>query len=428
MTLEDRYRRLLRWYPRSWRAELEEVMLGTLLDAAEHRGDARPRPAEAWSLRVNGAGERLTARSAVACAIAAVLLTATTTVMLFSGATAPVGAMLTSLGAGTAVSFAVVGLLRSIRAVSPAGAVSALAAAVPAWALAALAGAAWSIGFDRADAGAPPTPFTASFPLLLACGWAAGAIATAIVAAGVLSGLPRLARWTVAALVAAVTPLVLGPTVTSGMSGVLLSCTVLIIATLRMRGPASPREARMPAVPLAASARRWSMALTLLALVAATAGAAFALFGSHWTASVDGTRAMQLGLGAGQLALIPLALLLVVHGGRRGIEAVAVLGAGAALIAIGAAWYAAGNLTGASGTGDVPWVALSIIAAGAGVSAFGSVRAEGASRWAVAGSVAVGVLLTAWMALQIAAFVVPVASAAILTATARRRGPRVPAT
>lgn len=54
-----RYERILRWYPRGWRARHEQVMLGTLLDMDDTRGRTGPTSREAWSLRVDGLRHRL---------------------------------------------------------------------------------------------------------------------------------------------------------------------------------------------------------------------------------------------------------------------------------------------------------------------------------------------------------------------------------
>ena len=45
------YRKLLRWYPREWRAENEEAMLGILLDVADHVGRTRPTRTDARGAR-----------------------------------------------------------------------------------------------------------------------------------------------------------------------------------------------------------------------------------------------------------------------------------------------------------------------------------------------------------------------------------------
>ncbi|MDQ1553051.1 MAG: hypothetical protein QOK46_129, partial [Microbacteriaceae bacterium] len=52
--LEHQYRRTLRWYPSSWRAQHEEAVIGTLLDVAEGENRSRPRLGEQLNLAVNG--------------------------------------------------------------------------------------------------------------------------------------------------------------------------------------------------------------------------------------------------------------------------------------------------------------------------------------------------------------------------------------
>lgn len=58
-TARRRYERILRWYPRSWRAQHAQVMLGTLLDMDDARGRGGPTFSEAWSLRLDGLRHRL---------------------------------------------------------------------------------------------------------------------------------------------------------------------------------------------------------------------------------------------------------------------------------------------------------------------------------------------------------------------------------
>ena len=57
--LETRYGRLLRWYPRQWRARNEAVVLGMLLDQAHDTGRMTPSVADRASLIVGGLRERL---------------------------------------------------------------------------------------------------------------------------------------------------------------------------------------------------------------------------------------------------------------------------------------------------------------------------------------------------------------------------------
>ncbi|QCR18463.1 hypothetical protein [Agrococcus sp. SGAir0287] len=68
--LEERFRALLRWYPRAWRERDGEVLLATLLDDAEARGLEEPTAADAWSIRVHGLAARMTpATAALAAAV-----------------------------------------------------------------------------------------------------------------------------------------------------------------------------------------------------------------------------------------------------------------------------------------------------------------------------------------------------------------------
>jgi len=57
--VKRRYQRILRWYPKEWRVQHEQVMLGTLLDIDDARGRRGPTFGEAWSLRLDGLRRRL---------------------------------------------------------------------------------------------------------------------------------------------------------------------------------------------------------------------------------------------------------------------------------------------------------------------------------------------------------------------------------
>jgi hypothetical protein len=56
--LEGAYRRAMRWYPRQWRAEHEEAMIGTLLDVANDQGQGALPFSERLNLISNGLGAR----------------------------------------------------------------------------------------------------------------------------------------------------------------------------------------------------------------------------------------------------------------------------------------------------------------------------------------------------------------------------------
>lgn len=54
----EQYRRMLRWYPESWRAEHEAVLVGILLDQADARGETGPRAGDRIALAIGGLRRR----------------------------------------------------------------------------------------------------------------------------------------------------------------------------------------------------------------------------------------------------------------------------------------------------------------------------------------------------------------------------------
>jgi hypothetical protein len=58
MTAEQAYRAALRWYPRSWRNQNEDVVVGTLLDVADAEGRVTPARDELRDLRQSGLSAR----------------------------------------------------------------------------------------------------------------------------------------------------------------------------------------------------------------------------------------------------------------------------------------------------------------------------------------------------------------------------------
>jgi hypothetical protein len=56
--LEDEYRAALRWYPRAWRQQHGDALVGTLLDAAEAEGRDEATASERRDLRLNGVRAR----------------------------------------------------------------------------------------------------------------------------------------------------------------------------------------------------------------------------------------------------------------------------------------------------------------------------------------------------------------------------------
>ena len=54
----ERYRRLLKWYPQSWRERNGDAIIGLLVEQAEDKKRPGPTAAERRSLMLNGLGER----------------------------------------------------------------------------------------------------------------------------------------------------------------------------------------------------------------------------------------------------------------------------------------------------------------------------------------------------------------------------------
>lgn len=71
--LEQRYRDALSWYPRRWRAQHEEALLGILLDQADAEGRTHMSTADHRNLARHGLGRRLAPALVVTLIILGVL-------------------------------------------------------------------------------------------------------------------------------------------------------------------------------------------------------------------------------------------------------------------------------------------------------------------------------------------------------------------
>lgn len=217
MTLETHYRRLLRWYPASWRAVHGDVLIGTLMDAAEAEGRTRPSGAEARSMMLHGIGERFTVRAGLLAAVGAlpfsfagilVTLVGLDTIAQFGGGWVPLA--LNLLVAAPLATIAALALLRHAGLLRPDRVLAVLLLAVTAWACAFLAAWSWSVGFDEADAGLLRTPFSLAFGPLFVAGWAIGGLAFALAVLELGRSLPRGIRWAPPLVSAVIAPPVIG--------------------------------------------------------------------------------------------------------------------------------------------------------------------------------------------------------------------------
>lgn len=319
--LERSYRRALRAYPRQWRRANGEVLLSTLLDAADAQGRDSPAPRELGSLFGYGMGERLNRRSALVLAIAAVVLGAAGTIMAigFQLNTVALPYLLMAGVAPFLSSAAVAGVLREVGSISHLRALLCTALSLPAWILCALAWWSWAVGFEQADQGVPLSPLASAFGVLFVVSWAFGAATCALALSEVLRASPLVPalRVLLSVVLGCIIAPVLAFTASTAYGSTIFALAVLICVLLLGRAssrstspvpvPAPPRAAIRPLTPVQSgrisSAAWFAIALGLPAV-------AYALTGSLWFApGPDSTETMRLGMSLGLLASIPLVLL-----------------------------------------------------------------------------------------------------------------------
>ncbi|PYD01274.1 hypothetical protein B4U78_006800 [Microbacterium esteraromaticum] len=424
-TLEARYRRLLQWYPRPWREQNGEVLIGTALDAAEAEGRTRPAAVEILQMALHGIAERATVRVALATAIVALLCASATQVVLITsiGIVAQWGAgwLPLALGAlsGILQTLSLLALLTCTGRMRPGRLVPIMLTASAAWALAFLTSWSWSVGFDRADAGLADTAFSGAFTALLGAGWALGGAVITSLVLELTHPLPRAAGYAAAGAAALVFPPVIGMTAVVPLVAA-LSSLALVVACVRMsvvptgaqRSHAvDASSARVPAAsPAPAMATSLSRRVGLVALACAVLGAAsaaFAVAGGALTPMIDSTRAMQLGLAAGALTGIPLLWIAGVRLAARFPAHRLPVGGAIALLTAGVLMHAVDTLSGAASGGEPPWAALAPVATGVGLLVWVVSRVAALPRLLLAGAVAVAALVPLWPALMASGFLSP---------------------
>ena len=435
--LEDRYRRLLRWYPLAWRLQNGEALIGTALDAAEAEGRTRPALAEAREMILHGLAQRATVRVALSAAVTALLcavasqvvvITSADTVGQWGGGWIPL-----ALGTLSALlqTVALLALLRHSGRMHPGRFVPVLLVAAVAWSFAFLAAWSWSVGFDRADAGLPPAPFTDGLGLFLLGGRVLGGAAAGAVVSEMGLSLPRTARAAAVAVAVIAAPPVLGPAMMLPSAGVLPSLVLIIFCVRKMAAPAALPTAA-PATPLVNSARpltRRSRAILLVSAVFGLASVVFALTGAGIMPAIDSTRAMQMGLASGALSGIPLLCVGATRLAARRPVRRAPIWCATILIVTAVALEAALALTGAGAGGDFPWAAVVPAAAGMGLLTWALAPVSRGARVVLAAAVSVASLFPLWFALTAAGLLLPPLAAIVgVRGLAAQRGRlRVPA-
>ena len=194
MNREAEFSRLLRWYPRQWRAEHGPVLVGTMMDAATAEGRDRPTAAERRSAAMHGLGARFNERFALVSAASATALAVIGLVAFVMGLQG-ISQVPLALVPWLSV-LAAIALLRSTSALPGPLTVAIAALTTLAFALGFTAALSWSIAFDAADDGVAGTWFSDALLLWVTAAWVTGAAATALLAGGLLSTtrLPAAAR------------------------------------------------------------------------------------------------------------------------------------------------------------------------------------------------------------------------------------------
>lgn len=405
----DAFERLLRWYPAWWRAANGDVLLGSLLDHAEHEGRKRPSRDEALSAVVNGLAMRLDTRVALWSSVVALVLSSSVWMLGLRGAYT--GVVTTGIAPVLAL-IGVVALIRSRGWIAPLRTLIVLAVLVGALILAALAQLSWARGFDLADAGIALAGLAAAWVPLFIGGWVVGGFGLALLLDGVLTPtrIPGFGRIAIAIIVGALAAPVLGVGLINPVMSNVVAVIVAIVALRTVeRGDATPTHAlRSPS--RADESRRSGQRLAWFSVAGGLVGVAYALTGTAWSAgATDGTVAMGQGITIMLAASIPLLAAVGLdaskHRGRIvvwGPLCVAVV----ALIAVAVAYMFAPEWEGMG-----PWMTLSAALGGGALAWWATPRLRGPLAARVAVGIASGIAYAALIGITVIpvlAFAVPI--------------------
>ena len=313
---ERAFRALMRWYPHRWRQRHERVVLGTMLDDAEARGQRIPDASMHRAAVVQGLGARLDRRTAIIAASLAVACGLTGIPLVFSGM-GPVGlipgfavAPLLMLVA-VAIAIAIAAMLRTRGVLSAPEALIALALALPPTAFSTIAALSWSVGFDEGDAGVTRGWFSRAFVWFVGAAWISAIAWGSVVLGGILRvlAMPTLwARLGGAGLTVVGYPLV-AFTLVSPAAGSLVALATLGAVILLTRDTSAIADVAPPTLPRARAPRPARVSVLVCAAISTVTGmvaVVFALTGSTWAGVVlDGTEAMRAGIVAGFVCALP---------------------------------------------------------------------------------------------------------------------------
>lgn len=421
---DDRYVRLLRWYPKAWRDAHGTVFVDTLREQSEHEGRTRPSRSESFAAMVNGLGTRMDAQLASRLALAGIALTAASksVILQLQGlAGFPWDALIAVDFGATAVLVltGVAALARAHGLVTPARAICVLALAWPACILAAFAQYAPMLGFNAAEAGVEVTgpgvytvgfagPATAWVTASAVAGGALAAVAAWFMAEGVLrrTRLRRLPRFGLATVAAVVAAPAVAVAVVSPMGWVAVALGVVVLF-MRLLGTADLPEPS----PAGGSRSRWVRPLTAVSATLGGLGIAYALTASAWSpAATNGEAALRQGALILMVASTPLVATLGILAAGRGRPPLHVWGPVTLLIVgIGISILAFRHGLGLGSSDPAVLTGSAVLGAGIGWWAAAPLRASRRERWVAGASVALACLaFEGAYVLAYAVFVAPI--------------------
>lgn len=436
---EDRYRSLLRWYPKAWRAENEDVVVGTLLDVADSRGGDRPSARERGSVIAHGLGTRMDVRSALGAALAGLLLAAVAGGLAVWG-TEPLTEsglswllpLLTVAAIPLLAAFGLIAIVRQRGLVSPPRAIIALGLAFVAFSLAFVAYIAWSLAFDFADAGEPTTGLAAVFVPIFTAAWLAGAAAIAALFGAILAraGMRPGVALLVAAACGVVTAPALGVSLVSPTVPTIAAAGVAIASLALLRPRRGAARARQATSPVPVRTLRLARGLAVISLAGSLLGIAYAVTGASWSpGAADGAEAMGHGITISVLSGIPLlAAFVVIASARRG-NAPAAWGP-LALLAASLCAIAAANVHAPSWNAMAPALAVSAALGGAAVAWWLAARLRGPLAARIVTAALLGLGYASFLGTILApalAFFVPIAAFVSAIWVTRTAAPRLSA-
>lgn len=323
---DDRYVRLLRWYPRVWRDAHGAVFLDTLREQSEHEGRNRPSLSESFAAMVNGLGTRLDARLAGVMALAGIALRAVIETIARTltpgGIVDPVQNGLFMVGLGAVAMLVLASLLalaRTYGALSAGRAVAVLALGWTALALFSGGSYAWSFGFQLAEDNQAMAGIAAAAGPLLGGAMALGLVAGWLSMESVLSRtrLRRLPRFVLSLLGGGALTVFAGLAVLMQLAWVSVAVGVVALALRSLGAWPSPRP-----LSAGASTHRFVRPLAAVSAGIGILGIVYAVTGAAWSAAAHGDQTVAgsqaiLALLVGALPLVVALGLLAARRGHR---------------------------------------------------------------------------------------------------------------